>query len=97
MTRREVGTSRSQFGDLAVQLASRDCLPCKDIPPMSKKEAQRYLTFLPAWTLIENKIEKEYRFRTYLEGLDFANPIGHIDDMSYQISIISGPLAHPLC
>src|SRR5438128_2502767 len=45
---------------------------------MAKAEAQKYLLGLPGWLLSDNKIEKEYRFRSYLEGLNFANKIGHI-------------------
>ena len=45
---------------------------------MTKAEAQKHLLNLPGWLLSDNKIEKEYKFKTYLEGLDFANKIGHI-------------------
>ena len=45
---------------------------------MAKVEAQKHLLHLPGWLLSDNKIEKEYNFKTYLEGLNFANKIGHI-------------------
>ena len=45
---------------------------------MAKAEAQKYLLGIPGWLLSDDRIEKEYKFKTYLEGLDFANKIGHI-------------------
>ena len=60
------------------RLADRSCRPCKGIPPLSAEHAEQYLTSLPGWRLLDNKIEREYKFKTYLEGLEFANKIGHI-------------------
>ena len=73
------------------ELASKSCCPCKGIPPMSGTKAERYLNSLPGWRLIENKIEREYRFRSYLEGLDFANKIGHIaEEQDHHPDILVG-------
>ena len=65
--------------DLVLQeLANRNCRSCKGIPPISAEEAQQSIKSLPGWKLLASGIEKEYKFKTYLEGLDFANKIGHI-------------------
>jgi len=72
-------------------LASRNCRPCTGIPPMPTKDAQQYLTGLPSWKLLDSKIEKEYKFKTYLEGLDFANKIGHIaEEQDHHPDILIG-------
>lgn len=60
------------------KLAIRNCRSCKDIPPMSMNDSQLTLKSLPSWKLLDNRIEKEYKFRSYLQGLGFANKIGHI-------------------
>jgi 4a-hydroxytetrahydrobiopterin dehydratase len=45
---------------------------------MSQHEAQLLLKHLPGWTLVGGSIEKEFRFKSYLEGLTFSNEIGQI-------------------
>ena len=43
---------------------------------MPKETAEKYLHDLPGWTLVDNRIEKEYRFKSYLDGLEFAYSLG---------------------
>ena len=58
-------------------LANRRCVPCDDnIPQMSRKEAQKYLKEIPGWKLAGNSIVKEFKFRSYLRGLEFAYSLG---------------------
>src|SRR5207245_4966863 len=58
---------------------------------MTKAEAQKHLLNLPGWLLSDNKIEREYKFKTYLEGLDFANKIGHIaEEQDHHPDIVIG-------
>ncbi|MCS4537443.1 MAG: 4a-hydroxytetrahydrobiopterin dehydratase [Thaumarchaeota archaeon] len=45
---------------------------------MSKEEAEKYLKEVQGWSLIDNKIEKEFRFHSYLKGLEFAYNLGRI-------------------
>ena len=72
-------------------LAERHCRPCRDIPPMANVEAQKHLLHVPGWVLSNNKIEKEYKFKTYLEGLDFANKIGHVaEEQDHHPDILIG-------
>ena len=72
-------------------LAEKHCRPCRDIPPMAKAEAEKHLLHLPGWLLSDNRIEKEYKFKTYLEGLDFANKIGHIaEEQDHHPDILIG-------
>lgn len=46
--------------------------------PLTHEEAEQYLRILPGWTIKEDTIEKEYRFSSYLGGLDFAYAVGKI-------------------
>src|SRR2546426_10113899 len=58
---------------------------------MAKVEAQKYLLGLPGWLLSDNRIEKEYKFKTYLEGLEFADKIGHIaEEQDHHPDILVG-------
>jgi 4a-hydroxytetrahydrobiopterin dehydratase len=60
------------------ELASGTCVERKGIPPMARPEAERLLRVLPGWSLSDGSIEKEFRFRSYLDGLDFAYSVGKI-------------------
>ena len=45
---------------------------------MNRHEAELLLRDLPGWSLVDGSIEKEYGFRSYLEGLTFANEVGKV-------------------
>ncbi len=60
------------------ELASEQCVPCEGIKPMSYKEAKHAHKTLPEWTLKEGSMEKEFRFKSSLAGLNFAYAIGKI-------------------
>ncbi len=45
---------------------------------MSREKAEGYLQQLVGWIFVDNKIEKEFRFKSYLDGLNFAYGIGNI-------------------
>jgi 4a-hydroxytetrahydrobiopterin dehydratase len=47
--------------------------------PLTPQEVEPYLLHLPGWRLVEEEaIEKEFRFKTYLDGVAFASGIGKI-------------------
>jgi len=60
------------------ELASDKSVERKGIPPMTMKEAEPLLRVLHGWTMIGGSIEKEYQFKSYLAGLDFAYSVGKI-------------------
>ncbi len=45
---------------------------------MMKEEALAALRILPGWTLADDSIQKEFRFKSYRAGLDFAFAVGLI-------------------
>src|SRR6266540_4176089 len=61
-----------------IELAAKECVPCKGTTPMAKDEAEHLLQDLPGWRLADASIEKEFRFKSYLAGLDFAYSMGKI-------------------
>ncbi len=46
--------------------------------PLTTQEVEQYLLHLPGWSLVEEAIEKEFRFKAYLDGVAFASEIGKI-------------------
>jgi 4a-hydroxytetrahydrobiopterin dehydratase len=60
------------------ELASKNSIERKGIPPMTRQEAEPMLRVLKGWTLTNGSIEKEFSFISYLDGLNFANSMGKI-------------------
>lgn len=60
------------------RLASKKCVPCNHAKPFTAEEASELLKDLPGWVLLSNSIQKEFRFKSYLQGLDFAYSLGKI-------------------
>jgi 4a-hydroxytetrahydrobiopterin dehydratase len=63
------------------ELASQHCVPCEGARPFSVDEASEALKPLPGWTIKDGAIEKEFRFKSYLAGLDFAYSTGKIAEL----------------
>ena len=62
-------------------MASGSCVPCNDAKPFALEEASERLKALPGWVLQSGSIRKEFRFKSYLGGLDFAYALGRIAEM----------------
>ncbi len=60
------------------ELASETCIERKGIPSMPRREAEQLLRVLPGWILADGSIEKEFHFKSYLDGLNFAYSVGKI-------------------
>jgi len=58
------------------RLASGSCVPCNDAKPFTAEEAREWLKDLPGWSLESGSIRKEFRFKSYLGGLNFAYSVG---------------------
>jgi 4a-hydroxytetrahydrobiopterin dehydratase len=63
------------------RLASGECVPCNDAKPFTADEAIERLNDLPGWNLQSGTIQKEFRFRSYLAGLDFAYLVGKVAEL----------------
>jgi 4a-hydroxytetrahydrobiopterin dehydratase len=60
------------------ELASKISVERKGIPPMTRREAGQLLQVLKGWTITDGSIEKEFSFKSYLDGLNFAYSVGKI-------------------
>ncbi|SRR6266571_520325 len=66
------------ISDLIRRLASEKCEACDASKVLSNDEANARLKLLPGWTLEGDSIQKQFRFRSYLLGLEFACSLGRI-------------------
>jgi 4a-hydroxytetrahydrobiopterin dehydratase len=60
-------------------LAEKECIPCKGgIPPLEGEALARLHEELGSdWQLVdEHHLEKEYKFRNFVEALEFTNRVG---------------------
>lgn len=59
-------------------LAHRRCNPCKaGTPPLQTEAIQGLLAGLEGWSVVdEHHLEKEYRFKDFVEALLFVNRLG---------------------
>ena len=77
---------------MALELASRACVPCRGgVAPLESSEAERLRAEVPAWTLVDGtRIERRYPFRNFAGALDFvraaselAEAEGHHPDICF--------------
>jgi 4a-hydroxytetrahydrobiopterin dehydratase len=63
-----------------VELAERECVPCKGgVPPLKGAEIQNLLAELSGWEVVnEHHLRKEYKFDNFREALDFVNRVGEL-------------------
>lgn len=45
---------------------------------MPKERVEEYLKELQGWSFADNKIEKEFKFPSYMKSLEFAYSVGRI-------------------
>lgn len=45
---------------------------------LTDEQITKYLQRLKGWSLIENAIEKKYRFKNFLRAMWFANAVGYV-------------------
>src|SRR2546428_10419771 len=67
--------------EMVRMIASGKCAPCKDAVPYTIEEATERLGELSGWSLQSGSIQKEFRFKSYLSGLEFAYSLGRIAEL----------------
>jgi 4a-hydroxytetrahydrobiopterin dehydratase len=62
-------------------LKEQNCEPCHaGTPKLSREESESMLKEIPGWTLKENSIEREFKFKDFGEAIDFINRVAEIAD-----------------
>ena len=60
-------------------LSNQKCVPCEGgTLPMMLKEAQKYLADLPGWEYKSDCIAKNYKFKNFVEAMEFVNKVAAI-------------------
>jgi 4a-hydroxytetrahydrobiopterin dehydratase len=62
-------------------LALDHCAPCAGVRPLTIDEATEALKPFSGWIIKGGTIQKEFRFKSYLAGLDFAYSVGKIAEL----------------
>lgn len=65
-----------------IDLSSKKCVPCEGgIPPMARGDAQKLLSEVSSWELVDEgvlKIRRKFKFKDFKGALLFVNKIGEI-------------------
>jgi 4a-hydroxytetrahydrobiopterin dehydratase len=61
-------------------LTKKKCVPCEiGTNPMSTEESEKLRSSsVPSWSLVNNKIEKKYTFKDFVEAIGFVNHVAEI-------------------
>ena len=62
-------------------LAEKECVPCKGgVPALKGQDLQRLKSELdPGWQVLhEHQLEREFKFKDFLEALTFTNQVGKL-------------------
>ena len=68
------------------ELASKSCEACRsNAPHVSDKELPELMNQIPEWAGISRngilQLEREFRFRNFVDALSFANRVGDISEL----------------
>ena len=63
-----------------VELASRQCVPCRGgVPPLTEQDYKPLLAQLKGWSVVGgHHLEKTFEFKDFVEALAFVNQVGQI-------------------
>ncbi len=77
-----------------MDLVKRKCIPCEDksLLPFDLERAEEYMVDVKGWELIKSgengpsqedvlKISREFKFKDFVEALEFVNRVGDIAEM----------------
>tara|TARA_R110002072_G_scaffold105615_4_gene230938 strand:- start:30279 stop:30611 length:333 start_codon:yes stop_codon:yes gene_type:complete len=64
-----------------VKLSELSCKACKiDATKLSEQDINEQIAQLPEWSIVEedniNKLRKEFKFKNFVEALNFTNKVG---------------------
>lgn len=67
-----------------MELSKRKCIPCEDknLKPFDLERAEEYMVDVKGWELLKVgevlKISREFKFKDFVEALDFVNKVGDL-------------------
>jgi 4a-hydroxytetrahydrobiopterin dehydratase len=73
------GPPRLILTEVIMSLSSQHCVPCRGgVAPLDRAEAERYLTEVPEWTLLEDRIRRRFTFPNFVAAQAFVNRVGEL-------------------
>ena len=64
---------------MAEELTQKKCVPCEGgVPPMSDEKAQEMLQQTPGWEKEGKKIQREFKFKDFVEAMKFVNKVADL-------------------
>jgi 4a-hydroxytetrahydrobiopterin dehydratase len=63
-----------------MKLSDKKSVPCEGgVPPLSSQVSKKYLKRLKrGWKIEDNKLEKEFKFKNFVQSMGFANQVALI-------------------
>jgi 4a-hydroxytetrahydrobiopterin dehydratase len=62
-----------------MDLTKKHCVPCEGgVKPFTKQQARKYLEQVKSWKLVGNKIEREFKFKNFLQAMKFVNNVAQL-------------------
>ena len=62
-----------------MNLTEKKCKPCEGgVPAMTEAQANELLAQVPSWKIIDWKVTKEFKFKNFLEAMEFVNKVAEI-------------------
>ena len=83
--------ARSKFMN---DLINKKCVPCEGgVIPFDISEIHKYQKKVDGWSLVKNQeeiffLEKEFKFKNFLESQNFVNHVGKISEEEGHLSLI---------
>lgn len=60
-------------------LTQKKCVPCEGgVPPLGKAVVEGFLTQVSGWSLTGKSINKDFKFKNFVEAITFVNQVAHL-------------------
>lgn len=62
-----------------MELTQKKCISCEGYgSSMNESEVLKYIKKVSGWSMIDNKIEKNFKFKNFVEAMKFVNAVALI-------------------
>lgn len=62
-----------------MDFSKKKCVPCEGgVDPIGESSAKKMLKDIPGWQIVNAKLKREFKFKNFIESLNFTNKVGII-------------------
>ncbi len=62
-----------------MNLSEKRCVPCEGgMPPLGDTEINKLISEAPSWSVKEGHLVRSFKFKNFLEAIDFVNSIAKL-------------------